>query len=612
MDIWQKNLAFLKSKSPTVHQSLISEKLISDELEYLPTEDNFLICSTNYRLYMHSVYSQDREEQMLLSKIPTDTRILVIFGFGNGKALEKIRASFHYLKQVIVVDPNPEPLLTYLKYHNFESFCKSFGKISFIINRPLNEAENLLQQVIPRNEKIAVVAQVAYRTIYADYYETLLEKTRTLVRMSAVNIVTEEKNRNRWLTNVWRNLKHHSLDVSAFSNVFREKPAILVSAGPSLNKNIHLLEQAKSRALIVAVGSAITVLDSRGIVPHFRIAIDGNPLNNELFGTIDTAACPLIYSNRLHYEVLQNYQAPIVQMTLQDVEFLERYIFSHSTLKSMSVRSGFSVANTAMDLLIKLGCSKIILVGQDLCYTDGRLHANGSWREHVRVEDETTIDGLEDIFGNQVYSSAPFLGMKSLFESLIEHTQGVNFINATEGGLLIKGAPNKTLAAVLDEDCTEEYSFVDDIKRVFADDLGNMPKRKEIINGAVEDVRAMVSELLERSKRALSKLDKISLMIDQNIRMKLIIEQLKAVNSLSDKQAKNRFFQEVVHPTFSAKFNIRGNMLAGKKNGERDFLLNEVHIVKNNLAEIHQYLQLTDQLINEYQGQAELGSELMS
>ena len=55
----------------------------------------------------------------------------------------------------------------------------------------------------------------------------------------------------------------------------RDIPGILVSAGPSLNKNIKELKRAKGKAFIIAVDTAIKPLLSEGIIPDMFAVVDG-------------------------------------------------------------------------------------------------------------------------------------------------------------------------------------------------------------------------------------------------------------------------------------------------------------------------------------------------
>ena len=52
-------------------------------------------------------------------------------------------------------------------------------------------------------------------------------------------------------------------------------PAFVVSAGPSLNKNIKELRRAKNKSFIIAVDTAVKPLLQEGIVPDMFATLDG-------------------------------------------------------------------------------------------------------------------------------------------------------------------------------------------------------------------------------------------------------------------------------------------------------------------------------------------------
>ncbi len=599
MELYQRNISLIKNKIPTVYHALTAEKNFPDKVEYIPREDNFVILGNNYRVHMHSKYDQEREVKFLLDKIQGSIDTIILFGFGNGRAIQEISTRFPELKHLIIVDPNPEPLLSFLQRWEISSIFKYFPDITFVINKTVKEAEHILEQVIPKNNRLTVLSHLTYQIIYPGYYDALWQKLRSIIRFTAINTVTTEAFRKKWAVNVWRNLRYTSVDIGSFSKILNGVPAILVSAGPSLNKNIHLLKQAKSRALMVAAGSAMTILNSHGIIPHFRIAIDPSNPNEKLFDKVDTAACPLIYSNRLFHGILPNYKAAKIHIAFRDDDFLENYILNRADVPSMSIQSGFSVANTAMDVLIKLGCSKIILVGQDLCYTGGKLHAKGAWDEQYETTRQT--DEALDIFGNQVFTDKPFLSMKQLFETLIAGASEVHFTNATEGGLAIKGAPNKTLAEVIEQDLNVEYNFTDEITKIWHEQQETLIEKKRKIDAVVDDIQMSVDELIARNERILRKIMKVEQKVECGVHDKTMFNELTAVNTLVQKQAKNAFFTEVVHPTYLNKFLIRGDkLLANRKDSSQPDLAKEVEVVAANSVELQEYLLLTAELIKEY------------
>jgi hypothetical protein len=136
-----------------------------------------------------------------------------------------------------------------------------------------------------------------------------------------------------------------------------------------------------------------------------------------------------------------------------------------------------SVSTIAFSLAEKLGCSPIVLVGQDLAYTTGRTHAGGTWWEASRASiSETTgevrLQWSEELkkVGHRhdheplaevaqwggagtVFSGASFTGIRAWFEAAAEllgtARPGLALINSTEGGARLRGFDERPLAEVL-------------------------------------------------------------------------------------------------------------------------------------------------------------------
>ncbi|KAA2301602.1 DUF115 domain-containing protein, partial [Clostridioides difficile] len=72
------------------------------------------------------------------------------------------------------------------------------------------------------------------------------------------------------------NLKHlpRSKDVSLLKNSMRSLPAVVVAAGPSLNKNIEQLHNLKDNVIIIAVDTIAQRLCNEGIIPDFICSIE--------------------------------------------------------------------------------------------------------------------------------------------------------------------------------------------------------------------------------------------------------------------------------------------------------------------------------------------------
>jgi hypothetical protein len=145
----------------------------------------------------------------------------------------------------------------FLTSHDFVASFSVFNKVSFVLGQNPEEAKKRLEGLVLSltfaEKKMAFIAPIAYRTLYADYYDLLVQGTLEAIRFHRVNKNTLEAFRLHWLINDWRNLKHVSPDVGVFRDAFVGWPAVIVSAGPSLKKNMHLLPAVRERALVIAV-----------------------------------------------------------------------------------------------------------------------------------------------------------------------------------------------------------------------------------------------------------------------------------------------------------------------------------------------------------------------
>jgi hypothetical protein len=64
---------------------------------------------------------------------------------------------------------------------------------------------------------------------------------------------------------------------------FSGYPGIIISAGPSLRRNVDLLKGLRDRALLVCVDTAYKVCSRRGIIPHIVMTLDARRQRQAFF-----------------------------------------------------------------------------------------------------------------------------------------------------------------------------------------------------------------------------------------------------------------------------------------------------------------------------------------
>jgi hypothetical protein len=163
--------------------------------------------------------------------------------------------------------------------------------------------------------------------------------------------------------------------------------------------------------------------------------------------------------------------------------------------------TGGSVATAAFDFTNRLGVSPIVLVGQDLAFSHGRTHSNGTHYGEVSfrrlsgglgMEDLTDeiigddeITYAEDGFGGDVRTSKKMNSWKNWFEIKIEQ-DGIDCINSTEGGVNIRGAKSMSLQEAIRKYCTREIPVKDVLEKVTG------TRETKHLEGFIQDMERMI------------------------------------------------------------------------------------------------------------------------
>lgn len=237
----------------------------------------------------------------------------------------------------------------------------------------------------------------------------------------------------------------NSFLANKFKGKFKNIPAIVCGAGPSLEKSKEELKRAENRALIIAGGSAICSLTSLGITPHIGIAFDPNEEELERFKNIDLKI-PLLYSTRLFRKVFDVIKGPIGYLKAGIGGLSEKWleeelkIEGESACKNLPDES-LSVLQPSIAFAHFIGCYPIILCGADLSYTKGKRYISSmSFKNFMEEENLTTQKRIK--VNKDICTTVKWLMEAKSLEKLLKEIKG---INATEGGLKLKAIPHMSL-----------------------------------------------------------------------------------------------------------------------------------------------------------------------
>ncbi|MGD8452986.1 MAG: DUF115 domain-containing protein [Phycisphaerae bacterium] len=245
-------------------------------------------------------------------------------------------------------------------------------------------------------------------------------------------------------------------------------PAILVAAGPSLARNVEQLGALRERAVIVAVQTVYKALLARGIRPHFVTSLDFHEMSAQFFrGAGDPGDCMLVAEPKATWHVLDAFPGRTHVLSNEWYADALRERAPHRA----GLRAGSTVAHLAFYLAEHLGCDPIILVGQDLSFTEGLYYPAGMPIEQVWAPEMGRFDTIEmkqwerivrmraslrlvkDIHGRDVYTDDQMFTYAEQFQSDFAGSRA-RIIHASEGGMRLAGTEVMTLREAAERYCT--------------------------------------------------------------------------------------------------------------------------------------------------------------
>jgi hypothetical protein len=353
-------------------------------------------------------------------------------------------------------------------------------------------------------EKFTGLAHYAHRPSYninPEFYDSIISDCTKLISSRISDLLTRFEFEEKWVENIFLNVPKLSkgFAISGLFNKFKSMPGIIVSAGPSLKKNIKLLKDINEKALILAVDTAFPVLRKYDIVPHLVMTLDAQKFSlKHFFGQYNTntaliadlVSCPSIirdFKGAVFFsttsKIVYSDMGECLRETTPSVDWLEKFITNVG-----DIQSGGSVATNAFDVLLNLGCNPIILVGQDLAYTGREMHSTGTYHNDGWIPTCSRFLNLDTINQNIIrkrkISRTPAYGNEgtvitdfilSLYRSWFENSSKiapVKVINASEGGAKIENTIEMSLKDVIGS-MPQKQSPTEIINNIKADYIDN-------------------------------------------------------------------------------------------------------------------------------------------
>jgi hypothetical protein len=407
-------------------------------------------------IYLHSRYRPTQEAAQWVASLPLDDKYVVIVGgFGLG---HHVRALFDRLPSdaiIVVAEPSIPILRAAMESVDLAELLSS-GRCLFFTSTNRSE---LVERLELRSALFVAGMQFAIHApsaqIAGSFHTDFQKAVTEFVSYTRTGLLTLMLNNVATCRNIANNLGRYATTptIDSMHNYFAGRPAVLVAAGPSLAKNMHLLPEARAKgAVIIAVQTMLKPLLAAGIEPDFVTSLDYNTVSTRFFENLEeagsTGRVTLVAEPKANWNVLDVFDGT---MALLHNDFAAKLLREPGAQARMGLKPGATVAHLSFYLAEHIGCDPIVLVGQDLGFVDGLYYKPGvaiheTWgvelgrfnsletKEWERIaRSKAILRKIPDIHGHPMYTEEQFFVYLQQFERDFAASR-CKIIDATEGG----------------------------------------------------------------------------------------------------------------------------------------------------------------------------------
>ncbi len=481
------------------------------------------------RVYLHSRINPDAEAEQFAATVSIENKFcFVVNGFGLGLHIRKLYERLKGDAFIIVCEPNLHLLRAAMETVDLaDMFADS--KCILLTRADKGEIQTRLE---PHNTLIMLgaqfVAHPASERLAADFHAAmrkLIADHLTYCRMCIMTLVANSRITAR---NVAYNLPTYlsTPPIDVLRDRFKGYPGIVVSAGPSLRRNIDLLAELQGRAVICTVQTTFKMLLERGIKPDFVTALDYHEISKRFFENLSDPKTHLVAEPKVNWHVIDTYQGPISLLN----NHFARLCVGDALAARGGLKAGATVAHLTFYLAVYLGCDPIVFVGQDLAYTNHVYYTPGSgmhntWRPELNrfctiemkeweriVRNRRILMKVKDANGHNLYTDELMFTYLQQFEGDFSTIPG-RVIDATEGGVRKAGARVMTLAEVKAQYCQrpippERFAYLQESN-------WHDPSHLEAGRAEIEKRLADLDEFAKNCRRMLTLLKEMTELLDR-------------------------------------------------------------------------------------------------
>ncbi|HED9805501.1 TPA: motility associated factor glycosyltransferase family protein [Campylobacter coli] len=493
-------------------------------------DENLNIYDKTHNVFMYENLEEEINffYQSILEKTPRYP-FICIYGIGNALLIKNLAK--HY-KHLFVFESEIELFILALSTIDLsEELCS--GKIYLV---DIEEERVDIQLLILFDMKdmfeyLSLYEMFVNNVYYKKFYEDIWHKADELCKKNIEVIV---RNLNSSLHIAFECYSHllqnipSMLESIPFQRILNERKnkfenAIVVSAGPSLAKQLSLLKAYQEKAVIFCADGALSMLEKEGIIPDYVTNLDCRDLAMKFFQNKENKTSLNILSCATHPSLVHFLDNKSV--VLRDDPLYQRFNLNDFGY----IDTGTHVSHFSYTLALALGFKNIIMIGQDLAFDEeGNSHSKGfSYGEQFSGEKTVPTLKAQAYAGKgEVLTHITWNDYRIKLEYLFAcNDQKAKFYNATEGGARIN--------------FTEELSFKECCEKLLTKEKPKFELPKSLTKNRSDKLLAKFKEKIQKDQENAKRF------LDDALALKQILENILSKDFLLPLDFLEKVYQNI-------------------------------------------------------------------
>ncbi len=368
-----KNLDPISRYNPRLKQKLLDLPYLTNDIQLVETH----LKEPNLKyndLFLHSQEGAEKEAKDLFAK-SNDSNISThfILGIGLGHLFKEF---CDYSKgKIILYESNLEILRVTLE---LVDLSKELSKPNVKVVSDYKELKEAFTSLYEYKTNIGFSILNSYRTLYGEEAQKILTQIELYNGTSYVDYKSLKEKGFKHLETLINNIPYiiDTKPLYNFKDIYKDKTALIISAGPTLDLNIETIKKNRDKVIIFCVGTAIKALIKNNITPDFLNIIEVGDFSGQLRG-LDLSNIDMVLepsTNNSFYKVKSKKKFIFPPIGSPWCQYWGKLF---NTNISPYITKG-TVSFQALESAKMLGCKKLVLVGQDLAFVNNACYSKGA------------------------------------------------------------------------------------------------------------------------------------------------------------------------------------------------------------------------------------------